>query len=544
MCGIFFTCSYTDCPISLDHQILLQNRGPEASSSLTIKIKSLSVNCFSSVLNLRGEKFVKQPLVDSNNILLFNGEIYNRIDEKKSDTLYLYRKLSECSGDEDILQFISDIEGPFAFVYLQISRKRLWFGRDIIGRRSLCMKFGDNPFFLSISSVCAPNQSGWIEVPADGIKCLDLNPENLSSKNVITHNWSYSISGDLRSSSVILRSQIANHSLNTLTAGDDVEYDEIVMQSYVNQFHEILKDAVSKRIKFFNQKCLNCSAKKEFDCSHSSVAILFSGGIDSTVLAALSDNFVPLSQSIDLLNVAFTKNAPDRLSAISALQELQKISPSRRWKFVPIDVYKENLVQMRDERIKHLIYPQDTVLDDSIGCALWFAAKGELRQLFADDDVDYGHDYIDNESYKCPAKLVLLGMGADEQLAGYSRHRKIFRDGGLLALISEIKREINDISFRNLGRDDRIISDHGREARFPFLDEKVITFLNSIPINYKANLNLARGLGEKMLLRKVALKIGLSQTANTWKRAIQFGSKIANLESKGEKGNLACTRLK
>ena len=33
------------------------------------------------------------------------------------------------------------------------------------------------------------------------------------------------------------------------------------------------------------------------------------------------------------------------------------------------------------------------------------------------------------------------------------------------------------------GRDDRCISDHGREAWFPFLDEKVVRFLQETPLD-------------------------------------------------------------
>lgn len=61
---------------------------------------------------------------------------------------------------------------------------------------------------------------------------------------------------------------------------------------------------------------------------------------------------------------------------------------------------------------------------------------------------------------------MLTGIGADEQLAGYSRHRACFRKDGLEGLSKELEMELGRISSRNLGRDDRIIGDHGKEARY------------------------------------------------------------------------------
>ena len=56
-------------------------------------------------------------------------------------------------------------------------------------------------------------------------------------------------------------------------------------------------------------------------------------------------------------------------------------------------------------------------------------------------------------------------MGADEQLGGYMRHRKVFRHGDWLALSSQLRNDLEKIGHRNLGRDNRVVADHGRQPR-------------------------------------------------------------------------------
>lgn len=72
-------------------------------------------------------------------------------------------------------------------------------------------------------------------------------------------------------------------------------------------------------------------------------------------------------------------------------------------------------------------------------------------------------------------------MGADEQLGGYMRHRKVFKHGDWLALSSELRNDFERIGYRNLGRDNRVIADHSRQPRFPYLDEYVVNYISKLP---------------------------------------------------------------
>lgn len=178
---------------------------------------------------------------------------------------------------------------------------------------------------------------------------------------------------------------------------------KIEKNNEVNRLIDVLSESVRRRVQSLPLRVQDDSPPTD----QASVAILFSGGIDSMILAALADRHIPSHQPVDLLNVSFkmqkksTKkpkthknnptdcktdgadsqtsspfDVPDRITGRAGLKELQDLNPERRWNFVEVNVTQEELQKMRRERICHLVHPLDSVLDDSIGCAVWFAARG------------------------------------------------------------------------------------------------------------------------------------------------------------------------
>jgi len=87
----------------------------------------------------------------------------------------------------------------------------------------------------------------------------------------------------------------------------------------------------------------------EFKCDHAKIAILFSGGIDSAILALLASKYVESDEPIDLLNVSFERPAgsgnfecPDRQTCLITLEELKSLCPTRQWNLIKVSRYNPN----------------------------------------------------------------------------------------------------------------------------------------------------------------------------------------------------------
>lgn len=493
----------------------------------------------STVLSLRGDGLTPQPFEDpaTGRALCWNGEVWRLTDDAEggdhqvsgNDGEQLFDRLKGCVDSPAVLAVLRAVEGPFAFVYYDRPAGQLYYGRDRLGRRSLLARTTDTSLTLSsVSDVSSSSSSTakhvpWVEVEADGIYVVDLNQDKpfasasssddaAALKGTTRYDWSdeTAVDGDK------IVSGLGRFNMAAVPPPDEARLT--LDSSSVRQLREQL--TASLRLRVLNVPRPPTPTLSGDTSTPTRIAVLFSGGLDCTVLARMTHDLLPADQGVDLINVAFEnprvvshlkgdvtdiyEACPDRVTGRASLAELERACPLRAWRFVAVNVPYTETVAHRPE-IVALMHPHNTEMDLSIASALYFAsgARGGTS-----------------------ARVLLSGLGADELFGGYGRHAVAFsRDGGYSALALELLLDVARLGRRNLGRDDRVLSHWGREVRFPFLDEELVRWALALPVWAKCDFaNGTRGDEEvepaKRVLRLVALSLGMPNVAREKKRAV------------------------
>lgn len=375
MCGIAALISDGMTAFDIEYvQQKLKNRGPD--SFRIVENLSIPVTYLSSVLHIQGEICSVQPLEDSGNILCWNGEVFGGIilNDHESDSCQIFRILNQAiasqieKNDIDIVvsELLSKVWGPYAFIYYSSHNNCLYYGRDPFGRRSLMQVTDVTGNVLSISSIPLINRLSydWKEIITEGIFKIDFSSECYASTIIQWPHTRLKLSRQLNS-----RARDADFINESCT-----------------EFLEILKRSIKRRLNRLNKTY----------SKNSQVGVLFSGGIDSVLIAAtLHLCLTNCNSAIDLINVTFygtidTHNltqSPDRLASIAAFNELSSLFPERKWNLIHVDVSSRERLKY-EETIKDLIYPANTHMDLNIGTAFWFASRGQGYLYDREDEGD------------------------------------------------------------------------------------------------------------------------------------------------------------
>jgi asparagine synthase (glutamine-hydrolysing) len=428
---------------------MLKHKGIDAfgaASPTTVKIeKSIEALQNQNVdsLVVVGQVFSKifahdkpQPIKVDNATLVFDGRIYPTT--KVSDTEFVVKKLR--NHNEAIKTFMKELEGCFAFAVAE--SEKIIAGRDVMGIQPFY--YGENTDFAALAS---ERKALW----RIGIKTVNSFPPG---------NMAF-----------VDRNGFKFKPIKTLAHS---KAKQTTMQAAAKKLQKLLQHSVKERV----------SGLRE-------VAVAFSGGLDSGIIAFLSKNS---GVDVHLIHVSL-ENQPETEQAKKAAEKLE----------LPIHVYLYNGEDVEKilPKVLWLIEEPDPI-KASIGIPFYWTAEKTAEMDF---------------------KVMLAGQGADELFGGYQRYVHDYLTYGGEKLRETLFNDILKMHETNFERDFKICNFHNVELRLPFATYQIAKFATELPVELKIEMK-DNGL-RKLVLRRVAENLGLPQfIAKKPKRAIQYATGV------------------
>ncbi len=401
----------------------IRHRGPDGSGIFSIGDITLG----NVLLKITGS--MPQP-VHNHGGLTYNGEIYNfrEISEKlhmitDSDSEALFALI----GAKGMESSIQELDGDYAFAYA--GNSKLHLARDSAGVKPLFYaKNGELFAFASEKKALYAIEMNEIRSLKPG-HMLIFSAEKITEKRVMGFN-----------------------------AGEPVCDETIASKALC----EAIQRAVEKR-------------------RYTPCAVAFSGGLDSSLIAALCPDAelysVGMAGSHD---ISQTEKAA-KLLGLSDKLHLHELTTDEVESALPAVI---RAVESNDP------------LKVSIAVPLFFAS-GDARNG--------------------GIRVMLSGQGADELFAGYKRYESMNPAELELAL----RKDLDNISENNLERDDAVTMANGVEIRVPYLDREVV----ELALRTAPELKIHNGI-RKYILRQAAKKFLPDELVFKEKKAAQYSSGV------------------
>lgn len=459
MCGIFALLNtnnndHTQNIIIKEQFYKGKRRGPEYSKledqymKMILGFHRLAING----LNIQSN----QPIVFKDIVLICNGEIYNYKQLYNSMNVQPVTD-SDCEViihlylNYGIEQTLNMLDGVYSFV-LYDNRindelvNNIYIARDPLGVRPLYKLYNinDNYDLFKLYGF------------ASELKCL----EYFYNQNVFHYR--------------LEQFQPGTYSIFQYGSKVKSTWEPIVTNkpyfipsfSYTRHTYDIpqLKEELFLNI----SRNLNAAVIKRCNTTERPVACLLSGGLDSSLIAALVANyFRKKGKQIETYSIGLENSEDIKYARI--------VADYIGSKHTEIIVTEHDMFNAIPEVIKAIESYDTTTVRASIGNYL----IGK---------------YIDTNS---EAKVIFNGDGSDELFGGYLYMHQCPDD---IEFDKETRRLLKDIHLFDVLRSDKSISSNGLEPRTPFLDRTFVNYILSIPPYFRNHRNFKEP--EKFLLRK------------------------------------------
>jgi asparagine synthase (glutamine-hydrolysing) len=250
----------------------------------------------------------------------------------------------------------------------------------------------------------------------------------------------------------------------------------ITLDEAAKRLHVLLEESIRRRT-----------------CGVREVAVAFSGGLDSSLVAYLASK---LGVKVNLLHVSM-ENQAETEEAIEASNGLN----------LPLQVhlFKDSDVEKTLPKAVALIEEADPI-KASVGLPFYWAAE---------------------EASEAGYRVMLAGQGADELFGGYQSYVNQYCKEGSEAVRKTMFNDVARIHESNLERDLKITGFHDVELRLPFASFDLAEFAISLPLECK--MEQKPDTLRKLVLRKAALNVGMpSSVVDKPKKAVQYSTGINN----------------
>jgi asparagine synthase (glutamine-hydrolysing) len=393
-----------------------------------------------------------QPIKLDNETFVFEGRIYSLNTEFSSE--FVTEKLNQNLENAEVL--IKDFEGGFTFAVAESGR--LMAGRDSLGLYPLY--YGETTDLAALGS---ERKALW----KIGIEEVHSFPPGHIA-NVDNRGFKF------KPAKTLVHARIK----------------QTTMQAAAKKLRRLLQKSVKQRVSGLEE-----------------VAVAFSGGLDSSIIAFLAKKF---GVEVHLISVSL-KNQPEIEHAKKAAEALNLP--------LQIHLYSEKAVEKVLPRVLWLIEDANPV-KTSIGIPVFWTAE---------------------EASKMGFRVMLAGQGADELFGGYKRYLNDYLRYGEESVRKTVFNDIAGMYENNFERDSKICNFHNVELRLPFATYQLAKFATSLPLQLK--IESPNDLLRKTVLRKVAEGIGLPRfIVKKPKRAIQYATGVNKVIKKLAKKKEYSTR--